>query len=402
MANTFTSVVKQHWANALQENLEKSLVAMELCEMMDIPNGTTKNLPRVSFQAPVDYTKYTGVTFKDVTTANDQLVIDTTPMVPFNIDALDVEDNYINMTPEIIRNAGYKLKEKIDGDVLAQALNATYKYDNSGFGANTGTLTPVALVTGASQNVSTVFGTAKAGLTNFGANADRLALVVDSFTLVAINTLGLQTTGMNVADAAYTRGFRGTFGGMPVYEASNLTSTAILDLATQPTDGDTVEVMGVTFTFKTTLGTTAGNVLIGASADAAATNLAALITTPATTTAQGVALSADNIAKLYGVSATATNASDIVTITSKRGNLLAKSTMTAAADDFRAQAINAIVVEKGAIKMALRDSVKIKDVEAVDTLVTNFMVYARYGIVTPQSGKDRMCRVYLQSVAAEA
>ena len=52
--------------------------------------------------------------------------------------------------------------------------------------------------------------------------------------------------------------------------------------------------------------------------------------------------------------------------------------------------------------MALRDSVKIKEVEAVDTLVTNYLVYARYGLVTPQSGKDRMCRIYLESVAAEA
>lgn len=401
MANTFTSVVKTHWADALQANLEKSLLAMELAEMVDIPNGVTKYLPRVSYQAPVDYTKYTSVTFKDVTTASDTLTINTTPMVPFNIDMLDVEDNYINMTPEIIRNAGYKLKEKIDGDFLNEILNATWKYDNNGVGSNTGTLTPVALVTGASQNISTVFGMAKAALTNTGANADRLALVVDSFTLVAINTLGLEA-GFNVADTAYARGFRGTFGGMEVYEASNLTSTAVLDIATQPTDGDTIEVQGVTFTFKTTLGSTAGNVLIGASADAAATNLAALITTPGTTTAQGVALSSDNIAKLYGVSAVATNGSDIVTITSKRGALLCKSTLTAAADDFRAQAINCAIMEKGSIKMALRDSVKIKSVEAVDTLVTNFMVYSRYGLVTPQFGKDRMCRVYIQSVAAEA
>ena len=114
MANTFTSVVKQHWANAVQDNLEKTLVAMELAKMEDIPNGTTKNLPYVSFQATTDYTKYTDVTFKDIKTANDQLVINTTPMVPFNIDDIDVEDNYINMTPEIIRNASYKLKERID------------------------------------------------------------------------------------------------------------------------------------------------------------------------------------------------------------------------------------------------------------------------------------------------
>lgn len=400
MSNTFTSVVKQHWANALQDNLEKSLVAMELATMEDIPNGTVKNLPRVSFQPTVDYTKYTGVTFKDVTTASDTLTINTTPMVPFNIDALDVEDNYLNMTPEIIRNAGYKLKERIDGDFLNQITQASWKYDNSGFGVNTGTLTPVALTTGASQNISTVFGMAKAGLTNFGANSDNLALVVDSFTLVSINTLGLEA-GFNVADGAYARGFRGTFGGMPVYEASNLTSTAVLDIATNVTEGDTVTIQGVVFTFNATP-SGAGSVDIGADVDTSAANLVAAINDSGTAGTTYIQLSADDRAKLSGVTAVATAASDIVTITSKRGALLASSSMTAAANDFRAQALNCAIMEKGAIHMALRDSVKIKEVEAVDTLVTNYLVYARYGLVTPQSGKDRMCRIYVQSVAAEA
>jgi len=51
-------------------------------------------------------------------------------------------------------------------------------------------------------------------------------------------------------------------------------------LSVQPTDGDTVTLNGVTFTFKTTLGSTAGNVLIGGSASAANTNLTALINAP--------------------------------------------------------------------------------------------------------------------------
>lgn len=399
MSNTFTSVVKQHWADALQDNLEKSLVAMEIADMVDIANGTTKNLPRVSFQASTDYTKYTDVTFKDITTANDQLVINTTPMIPFNIDDLDVEDNYINITPEVIRNAGYKLKERIDGDVLAEVLNAKWKYDNAGIGINTGTLTPVALVTGASQNISTIFGNAKAALTNSWANADRLCLVVDSFTLVALTTLGLQTYG-DVASEAYRRGFRGTFGWMKVYEASNLTSTTTLDLATNPTAGDYIYIQGVKFTFVSSVGTTAGNVLIGVSADATAQNLVAAVNGAAGAGTTYVELSADDRATLSGV--TATDGTDLVTFSSKRGALLASSSMTAAANDFQAQALNCVITEKGAIKMALRDSVKIKSVEQTANLVTNFMVYARYGIKTPQMWKERMCRVVIQSAAAEA
>lgn len=398
MSNDFSNVVRQHWANTIQDNLEKTLVCMELADVVDIKDGTTKNLPSVSFQPTVDYTKYTDVTFKDAKTGNDQLVINTTPMVPFNIDELDMEDNYINMAPELTRNAGYMLKARIDGDFFAEVLNAKWKYDNAGVGANAGTLTPVALVTGASENVSTVFGTAKAALTNSGANADNLAMVIDSFTAVKLTTLGLSTDG--VSAESYRRGFRGTFGGMPVYEASNLTSTTTLDLATNPTAADFVYIQGVKFTFVASVGTTAGNVLIGVSADATAQNLVAAVNGAAGAGTTYVELSADDRATLSGV--TATDGTDIVTFVSKRGALLASSSMTAAANDFQAQALNCAIMEKGAIKMALRDSVKIKQVSQTANLVENFLVYARYGLKTPVRGKERMIRVVVQSAAAEA
>jgi hypothetical protein len=226
-----------------------------------------------------------------------------------------------------------------------------------------------------------------------------MALVVDSFTLVAINTLGLETGGMNVADNAYTRGFRGTFGGMEVYEASNLTGTAVLDLATNPSEGNYIYIQGVKFTFNATP-SGAGSVDIGGTAAASVANLVAAINDSGTVGTTYIQLSADDRAKLSGV--TAVDGTTIVTITSKRGALIASSSMNAAANDFQAQAINCAIMEKGAIKMALRDSVKIKTVEQVANLVTNYLVYARYGLKTPQSGKDRMVRIYVQSAAAEA
>jgi len=398
MSNDFSNVVRQHWANTIQDNLEKTLVCMELADVVDIQDGTTKNLPSVSFQPTVDYTKYTDVTFKDAKTGNDQLVINTTPMVPFNIDELDMEDNYIKMSPELTRNASYMLKSRIDGDFFAEVLNAKWKYDNAGVGVNAGTLTPIALVTGASENVSTVFGTAKAALTNSGANADNLAMVIDSFTAVKLTTLGLSTDG--VSAESYRRGFRGTFGGMPVYEASNLTSTTTLDLATNPTAGDYIYIQGVKFTFVASVGTTAGNVLIGASADATAQNLVAAVNGVAGAGTTYVELSADDRATLSRV--TATDGTDLVTFSSKSGALLASSSMTAAANDFQAQTINCAIMEKGAIKMALRDSVRIKQVSETKNLVENFMVWARYGLKTPVRGQERMVRIAIQSAAAEA
>jgi hypothetical protein len=114
MANDFQYVVRQHYANAVQERIEKSLVAMDLAGMIDIPDGTTKNLPLVKMRSTGDYVKYTNQTITDVKTGNDQIVINTTPMVNFAIDDLDEDDNYINVKPEVIADASYAIKKRID------------------------------------------------------------------------------------------------------------------------------------------------------------------------------------------------------------------------------------------------------------------------------------------------
>jgi len=69
-----------------------------------------------------------------------------------------------------------------------------------------------------------------------------------------------------------------------------LTGSAVLALATNPSNTETVTIQGQVFTFVSSIGTTEGNVLIGGSADATRANLAALINAPQTTTANGVAL----------------------------------------------------------------------------------------------------------------
>lgn len=400
MANTFTDVVKLHYAEATQENLEKTLTAMDLAGMIDIPNGTTKNLPYVKMRATGNYTKYTNQTIQDVTTGNDQIVINTTPMVNFAMDVIDEGDNYIDVKSEVIQDASYQIKKRIDGDFFAQVLNAKWKYDATGFGRNTGTLSPITLTTGASQNISTTFGKAKAGLTNNGANGGKLALCIDDFVSADLTTLGMETNVSGVADVSYTRGFQGKFGGMDAYAVSMLSSSTTLDLATLPTDGDTVTIQGVTFTFKTTLGTTAGNVLIGVAAANSNTNLAALINAPGTTTAQGVALSSDDQAIIEAISAVA-NATTVA-VTSKNGALMASSTMTTAANDFQAQVVNACIMEKGAIKMALRDGVKVDTRDEPLKLVTNYFIYARYGLKVTTRSKERMVVIPLVSAAAEA
>ncbi len=401
MSNTFTSVVRQHWEAGLQRNLEKHLVAMELATMKIIADGTVLNIPRMAFQSVGTYTKYTNVTVADLTTANDTLTIDTTQMITFAMDKIDMGDNYINIIPKATANAGYKLKQAIDGAFLNQYSNATNVYNTNGLNGAAGA--PVALLTGASQNLSAVFGNSQAKLINDGANITDICLVVDAVVLNTINTLGLEN-GFQVADEAYTnkvaRGYKGRFLGMEVYLATNLTSSAVLDMATQPTATDTVTIAGQVFTFVSTIGTTAGNVLIGADVDATRVNLAAAINAAGTTAATHVAVT-DPSKFLSFITAVDSPSGDTLTVTSKSGRMSVTSVMTTAANDWQAETIHCLMMEKGSIWMALRNNVTVDERDEPLKLVTNYLIYTRYGIATPQEGKDRMVDLQIEATPAQ-
>lgn len=398
VTNDMSGVVKQHWADAVEDRLELTLTAMDFAEMVDIPNGVTKNIPRIKMRSTGDYTKYTDQTISPVDTGSEQITINTTPMVNFAIDPIDEQDNYINIKPEVVADASYKLKERLDWDFFNQALNAKWKYDANGFGRNAGTLTPIALVTGASQNYSSTFANAKAGLVSTGVNGNNLMLGVDPFVPAGLMTVGMETLG-TVASESFERGFKWGFGGMKVYDVSTLTSTTTLDLATNPTAGDFIYIKGIKFTFVATP-TNPGDVDIGADANATAANLILAVNgtgTPGTSTY--IEVDEEDRARLEGV--TATDGTDLVTFVSKRGALFASSSMTAAANDFQAQTINAILMERGAIKLAMR-GVFMEDRKETKNLAVNTFIYCRYGLKVTTRGSERMCVIAIQNLPAES
>jgi len=398
VTNDNAAVIKKHYANDVEDQLQLTLTAMDFAEMVDIPNGTTKQIPRVDMRSTGDYTKYTDQTIAPINTQSEDIVIDTTPMVNFAMDPIDEDDNYIALSPEVRNDAAYAIKARLDGAFFNEVLNAKWKYDANGFGINAGTLSPITLATGSSQNYSSTFGNAKAGLVSTWINASKLKLAVDPFVPVGLMTVGMETNG-SIASESYTRGFKGTFGGLGVYESSTLTYTTTFDCATNPTAADFVYVKGVKFEF-VAVPATAGQVDIWADADATMANLILAINgtwTPSATTY--IEVSWDDRARLEWT--TATDGSDLITIVSLRGALFASSSMTAAANDFQAQAKNAVLMEKGAIKLAMR-GVRIEERKESLNLATNTFIYARYGLKVTTRGSERMCRISLLDLAAEA
>ena len=378
-----------------QDNLRKSLVALEIAKEEVITDGTTKNLPYINYQKPVQYTKYTAVNSVAAKTGNDQIVINQTPMIPFEIDRIDMDDNYLDVTPELISSAGYMLKSAIDGDVLNQTLQAANVYNANGLNGD-GTAAPVELsLTTGTGYIPTVFGSPKSRLLAAWVNASRLAMAVDSQTVDDLSNLGIEKW-FNVADEAIARGYRGTFKGMAIYETNNLTATRTLALATNPTADDTITILGVNLKFVSTLAD-AGDVLIGADVAATTANLIAAVNGDAGAGTTYVEI--EEPAVFAGITASVVTGG--VLFTSLTGRMYASSKLTASDDKFGAESVESLITEKGAIRFAIRNNVEIKQDSDSDSLVEKFKVWSRYGVATPSRWKTRMCRVSIQWAAAE-
>jgi len=93
-------------------------------------------------------------------------------------------------------------------------------------------------------------------------------------------------------------------------------SSWILTMSGTFTNTQTVIVAGITTTSVNTIGSTAGNFLIGIDTEATLANLAGLINNPGTTSATQVALSAENIAQIQRLGITATSTATTLTLTS--------------------------------------------------------------------------------------
>jgi hypothetical protein len=204
---------------------------------------------------------------------------------------------------------------------------------------------------------------------------------------------------IDLRGSVYSNGYTGDVSNAKMYVSENLTGTATLSIATQPTDGDTVTINGVVFTFKTVLGSTAGNVAIGGSADAARLNLSELINAPTTTDAGQVALSAADailISDTYRLAATdSASANTLSLVGTGSGALTVSETLTDGTDAWSLNCVHAYFGKKGAIDMV------VQDIKEVDMRVTDDRrgtnVFSSYlaGIKTFADGSKKFLNVKL-------
>ena len=229
---------------------------------------------------------------------DETLVINQVKDTSFYEFEKDLEQAHYAVKADYARKAMNKIFLQIDSDVLVSAyLGASTVIDNGNLTGSTASGTPITISSG---NVSTLFSVAvmqlqlnnviyDPNLTFTGevklekVTGMPVAIISPQVYQALVLYLGGKTTVLG--DKVSVSGHAGAFMSFNIFVSNQAPSSIALSLATQPSDGDTFTINGLTITFKTTLGTTAGNILIGGSAAAAQTNLIAALAAPFTTTA---------------------------------------------------------------------------------------------------------------------
>lgn len=264
-----------------------------------------------------------------ITDTAETLTINKEKEASIYIKKLDEMQAHLPVRQKYGRKLGNALINQIDADVtLAAYQGAGTTLDDGSFAGTSGNAFTVT-----ASNVATAFttGMIKLRLKNTVYNnrfqssmklevPEGMPIAIISPEILGYIELYLGGKDTLLGDQTSRNGYSGYFGGFNLFVSNALPWTGTFALSVQPTDGDTVTLNGVVFTFKDTVdaGVTAGQVEIGSTVDVTRATLTAHINDPSTTVADGTvgrnAVSTANQRLLKNITATNDNTADTMTI----------------------------------------------------------------------------------------
>lgn len=382
--------------NAYQEVFQKTLVAKDIMNTrFESTLRFGESVERVAFDMSGvqvrTVTRGSASTIDTITDSSELLTINLEKEAAFHIsDGEAKQAGPLNPGQVIGKQVGRKIALDLDGRCFAEVRNATYAFDNGDLTTGTSSGTAITLSSTTVPQMVSRMG-AKLKNKNNQEVTTNLVLVVDSYAASDV-TQYLLGKNIDLAGNVFKNGYTGEVNNAQLYVSENLSGEATLLSTGTFSDNDTVTINGVVFTMKTTLGATAGNVLIGAAATNSIANLVALINAPTTTTAQGVALtSSADIETISKITATATSATVMTIVGTGTGRLtLSKSaTNWSWATNF----LHCYYGKKGAIDLVVQDMKEVEMRPTADRRGTN--VFASYlaGIKTFADGAKKFLDV---------
>lgn len=392
---------KKQFDNSYQEVFQKVVVAKKIANMRFEPilkygasvERVAYNIDNVRVRA---VTRGAASTIDTITDTSELLTVNLEYETVFHLSDGEVtQAGPLNPGEVIGGQVAVKVAVDFDGRVFAEVLNAAYTFDNGDLTTLASTGTPI---TENSTTVPQMVTRMPAKLRRNNQMLTNLAFVTDSY---GASNIAQYLLGKNIdlAGSVFSNGYTGDVSNAQMYVSENLTGEAVLSLATQPTNGDTLTINGVVINLVTTIGSTAGNVLVQTNVDTTRANIAGLINNPGTTSATQVALSAaDQLVFTDQLKLVATNSNSADTLTivgTGSGAMTVSETLTDATDTWTKNMIHAYYGKKGAIDVVMQDLKNVDMRPTPDRRGTNVFSSYLAGVKTFADGSKKFLNVKL-------
>lgn len=392
MSNTLDPLSPIPFAKRIQKNLNKKAVYTDLANFDVLPGltfGQAVDRPYISTLKGQLYSPDTALIKQDVTGTTDPITINRQPSVWFFLDDRHKKQNSYDTRKEIAEEVAKKITTFQDAEFLSKVYEATDAIDDRDMSGGTAsdhfTLTE--------NNIDKLFRLARKEL--------RLNDVEDEgdwFVVLPPSAEGYlwqRVSDKNSAfgDASSEKGFMGRYNGFNVYISNNLCSSARWTPANNPTDGDYITIGGIKFTFKNTIGTTAGNIHIGGTTAATLDNLVALINAHGTTSDSGVSnVSVSDADKLTMQSWFAVDGTTYITVYIAGGSETITVTASETNDPWSHEICHIFFGKRKCVDMIVQSDYTIEEGRAVANgkIGSEFISTILYGCDTPVKGKEKM------------
>lgn len=395
---------KEVFSDSYQEIFQKVLVGLKVANT-SLRSGLRygESVTRIKYDISAVIVRAITVgqdrTIDAITDSEELLAVDKKFGTTFPLSVYEkVQAGPLSPAAIIGAKVAHKLAEHIDSDILGETVNAFATLDTGDLTTTVSNGTPITL---SSTTVPQLVSRAPAKLRANNQTLTNLCFVIDSYAAASM-TEYLLGKNIDLAGSTYANGYTGTVSTAEVYVSENLTGTAVLGMATNPTAGDTVSIEGVVFTFRATLAG-AGDLHIGTAVADTLANFAAALNAPGTAIVEAATtgytpVSAANQAILANKRISAVATATTLTVTGKgSGRLTVAETLTAVADVWSKNYINCYFGKKGAIDVVIQDQVDMEMRDEPKQRTTNILADAMYGYKTFDDGAQQFLNVQILS-----
>ena len=380
MAQNLDAFIPELWSRRIQYLTRNALVATQICsfeEQPDLKYGDRIHRPYPNDLVVNNYTKYTDTTQQDLIGTDEYLDIDQSKEISFAIDEVDWIQNKYDLENSYVERAAYRLSNDIDGSVLGEVVNAAITCDGSDIGSS-------GAISLSTSNCLNAIMTAGAKLTANGCEMDKTWALVVSPKTASIIAQTVAQDWFSLADLALKNGYAGNFAGYKVYSSNNVFHKRTISFSSVVAT-DEITVAGVTFTFVSSIGTTAGNVLKGASDAASLANLAAAINGGSGAGTNYIEVSASDRAKLKNAKANLDATTGVLTTA---GAVLVSTPDTTITVGNAEE--HAILCRPGAIDLIMQQNIDVRKTPLPKQKADYYIISCLYGKKTFTEGKNRM------------